>query len=177
MQQINNENSEYKKNTFLIKQNKKKLLTTGNSTDSIQPIYKLQQQQQQPQAVEIEEPKVLIDDWSLVDDPFDNFDENNDNDSDDDFEETKRKKKKGKGSGKKRSEINPDDKPFICDKCGVKYKTKPGLTYHVQKMHSNNHHSTNANVHLSHSNSHNSDVQIEAVITHTRKNSQNSLNS
>ena len=79
----------------------------------------------------------MIDDWNLHDDPFDNFDENNDNDSDDDFEETKRKKKKSKGSGKKRSEINPDDKPFVCDKCGVKYKTKPGLTYHVQKMHNN----------------------------------------
>jgi hypothetical protein len=139
----------------------------GNSADSIQPIFKHQhQQQQQQQHVEIEESKVLIDDWNLHDDPFDNFDENNDNDSDDDFEETKRKKKKSKGSGKKRSEINPDDKPFVCDKCGVKYKTKPGLTYHVQKMHSN----LNTNVHASHSNTHNSDIHIEAVIPHTRKN-------
>lgn len=25
---------------------------------------------------------------------------------------------------------NGDDKPFVCDVCGMKYKTRPGLTYH-----------------------------------------------
>ena len=141
----------------------------------------------------------MIDDWNIPDDPFDNFDDNNDNESDDDFEEIKRKKSKkvriiiigfsiefsirsliylqGKGSGKKRSEINPEDKPFVCDKCGVKYKTKPGLTYHFQKMHNNNNTSNtnNASSHtnLQHTNSHSSDVHIEAVINPSRKKNMN----
>lgn len=25
---------------------------------------------------------------------------------------------------------NGDDKPYVCDQCGMKYKTRPGLTYH-----------------------------------------------
>lgn len=39
---------------------------------------------------------------------------------------------------KKSDSINlGEEKPFACDRCGVKYKTKPGLTYHIQKAHSN----------------------------------------
>jgi len=78
------------------------------------------------------------DDWNMHDEAFDFLNDNdNENESDlDDYEEAKRKKgKKGKGGSKKRSELTNDDKPFTCDKCGVKYKTKPGLTYHIQKMH------------------------------------------
>jgi len=72
---------------------------------------------------------------------FDNFDLNNDNDDsggDDDFDDAKKKKgKKGKPGRKKGVEINPEDKPYSCEKCGVKYKTRPGLNYHVQKCHLN----------------------------------------
>jgi len=70
--------------------------------------------------------------------------ENNDDaDSDaDEFEDPKRKRGK-RGRGKKNQNKdsgtnNSDDKPFVCDRCGVKYKTKPGLAYHVQKAHNNN---------------------------------------
>ena len=93
-------------------------------------------------------------DWSHHDDSFETFDINEDNynDSDDiDYDEPNKKKKKGKGVGKGagggggggglagnkkgKDAINPDDKPYVCDKCGMKYKTKPGLTYHIQKSH------------------------------------------
>ncbi len=30
-----------------------------------------------------------------------------------------------------------EKKPFVCDKCGDRYKTRPGLTYHIGKMHKN----------------------------------------
>lgn len=41
-------------------------------------------------------------------------------------------------SAKKKAELSVDEKPFNCDKCGAKYKTKPGLNYHFQKAHSLN---------------------------------------
>lgn len=72
-------------------------------------------------------------------DIHDNFNDLNENDVDsdaDDYEDPKRKKSK-RGRGKKAAapKDGNDDKPFVCDRCGVKYKTKPGLTYHIQKAH------------------------------------------
>ncbi|RNA31601.1 zinc finger ubi-d4 A isoform X1 [Brachionus plicatilis] len=65
------------------------------------------------------------------------FEENDDSD-DNDYEESRKKKKKGSKSRKKGDTINlADEKPFVCDRCGIKYKTKPGLTYHIQKAHLN----------------------------------------
>ena len=82
---------------------------------------------------------VLVDDWQ--DDAYDQYNNYNDeNDSDyDDNDDYKPKKssKKPKMNKNKKSEI-VDDKPFTCDKCGAKYKTKPGLNYHIQKAHSLN---------------------------------------
>lgn len=100
--------------------------------------------------------KSLIDDWHMQDDSFDYYNDNdNDNESDfDDYEESKRKKKRTKG-GKKKAELNPDDKPFVCDKCGVKYKTKPGLSYHIHKMHTNNSNANNTNTSSMNNSSHN----------------------
>jgi hypothetical protein len=85
-------------------------------------------------------------------DSYDNLnDVNNDNDADsdaDDFEDTKKGKKTKRGRGKKANTkestaaANGDDKPFVCSHCGVKYKTKPGLSYHIQKAHGTNSSST-----------------------------------
>lgn len=93
------------------------------------------------------------DDWSHHEDSFEHMDMINDdgafNDhSDDDYDDQANRKKKrrgGKGGGssslggRKMKDLThgggSDDKPFACDKCGVKYKTKPGLTYHIQKSH------------------------------------------
>jgi zinc finger protein ubi-d4 len=73
-----------------------------------------------------------------------------DADSDYDYEESysKRKKKKpvgkptrGRGSGAPgRRKITYDavtdpEKPFACDICGARYKTRPGLTYHYTHSH------------------------------------------
>lgn len=90
---------------------------------------------------------------------MDGFDEP-DPDSDYDYEETytKRKKRRGPGSklqrgsqpsesgvkktpgrGRKKiinySELTDPDKPFGCDLCGARYKTRPGLTYHYTHSH------------------------------------------
>ncbi|XP_067007494.2 zinc finger protein ubi-d4 isoform X2 [Anabrus simplex] len=79
-----------------------------------------------------------------------------DPDSDFDYEEsyTKRKKKpkkvtrntespavkKPKGPGRGRKKTNFDsvadaEKPFACELCGARYKTRPGLTYHYTHSH------------------------------------------
>ncbi|XP_046989323.1 zinc finger protein ubi-d4 isoform X1 [Schistocerca americana] len=79
-----------------------------------------------------------------------------DPDSDYDYEEsyTKRKKKskkaprtgdspavkKPKGQGRGRKKTNYDavsdaEKPFACELCGARYKTRPGLTYHYTHSH------------------------------------------
>lgn len=46
-------------------------------------------------------------------------------------------KKSKRGKQSKKAEQHTDDKPFVCERCGVKYKTKPGLSYHIHKAHSN----------------------------------------
>lgn len=57
-------------------------------------------------------------------------------DSDDD-EESKRKKNAKKGGRSRKNPFDADgiEKNFVCDVCGAKYKTRPGLSYHVQKTH------------------------------------------
>jgi zinc finger protein ubi-d4 len=97
-------------------------------------------------------------------DSFEQFDANNDHDGggdsggdgadnrDGDFDDGVKRKRGGGGGGgvsvgttkrnkpgRKRviNELNPDEKPYSCDKCGIKYKTRPGLNYHIQKAHLN----------------------------------------
>jgi hypothetical protein len=91
-----------------------------------------------------------LDDWSHHEDSFENYDMigedpvngYNDSDQDVDYDEPNKRKKPagkrgpGKGNGRRAtSSASTEDKPFVCDKCGVKYKTKPGLSYHIQKSH------------------------------------------
>jgi zinc finger protein ubi-d4 len=85
-------------------------------------------------------PIVNNEEWHSQQQQEDSFDYyNDDNESDfDDYEDKRKKSKRGRGAGKgRRSEIHVDDKPFECEKCGAKYKTKPGLNYHVQNAHNN----------------------------------------
>ena len=55
----------------------------------------------------------------------------------DDYEEySSRKKKKRKETPKrKRVEYSDAEKPFSCDLCGARYKTRPGLSYHYTHSH------------------------------------------
>ncbi|XP_075904466.1 zinc finger protein DPF3 isoform X3 [Nelusetta ayraudi] len=62
---------------------------------------------------------------------------------DDDFEIDTPKRKnrnrgKNRGSSRKRTEaVNADeqDKPYVCDICGKRYKNRPGLSYHYTHTH------------------------------------------
>ncbi|XP_054152993.1 zinc finger protein ubi-d4-like isoform X2 [Oppia nitens] len=65
-----------------------------------------------------------------LDDPESDFD---------DYEEySARKKKKKKDTPKrKRVEYSDAEKPFSCDVCGARYKTRPGLSYHYSHSHQN----------------------------------------
>lgn len=68
----------------------------------------------------------------------------------DDYEEIHMKRKRGSSkrpakaaasaAGKKQSQsliLDPsmEYKPYVCDYCGVRYKTKPGLNYHLNHSH------------------------------------------
>ncbi|XP_039281260.1 zinc finger protein neuro-d4 isoform X3 [Nilaparvata lugens] len=48
-------------------------------------------------------------------------------------------KAQGPGRGRKKGMVYADltdaDKPFACDQCGARYKTRPGLTYHYTHSH------------------------------------------
>lgn len=57
----------------------------------------------------------------------------------DDYEEySSRKKKKRKDTPKrKRIEYSDAEKPFACELCGARYKTRPGLSYHYTHSHQN----------------------------------------
>uniref|UniRef100_A0A672SDP3 Zinc finger protein DPF3 n=1 Tax=Sinocyclocheilus grahami TaxID=75366 RepID=A0A672SDP3_SINGR len=49
-----------------------------------------------------------------------------------------RNKGRGRGSGRRRTEAvaNDDqDKPYVCDICGKRYKNRPGLSYHYTHTH------------------------------------------
>ncbi|KAI1285302.1 Zinc finger protein ubi-d4 [Halotydeus destructor] len=67
-----------------------------------------------------------------LDDPESDFD---------DYEEygsKKKKRKKGESSSKrKRVEYSDAEKPYACDLCGARYKTRPGLSYHYSHSHQN----------------------------------------
>ncbi|XP_053211679.1 zinc finger protein neuro-d4-like [Panonychus citri] len=54
----------------------------------------------------------------------------------DDYDEysTKRKKRR---SRRKKGESGENDKPYACDLCDARYKTRPGLTYHFTHIHLN----------------------------------------
>ncbi|CAB3381265.1 Hypothetical predicted protein [Cloeon dipterum] len=83
---------------------------------------------------------------------IDNFDEP-DADSDYDYEESYKRNKRrrssktpgrtSQGTNRGRRKITPNydavggdaDKPFSCELCGARYKTRPGLTYHYTHSH------------------------------------------
>lgn len=71
-------------------------------------------------------------DWHMEED--ENSKHDNENDSEDD-DEVKRRKKKGGRSRKNPFDADGVEKSFVCDQCNAKYKTRPGLSYHVQKTH------------------------------------------
>ena len=56
----------------------------------------------------------------------------------DEYEEygSKRRRKKGYMSKRKKNDYKESEKPFICDICGMKYKTRGGLNYHFSHTHS-----------------------------------------
>ncbi|XP_037077347.1 zinc finger protein ubi-d4-like [Pollicipes pollicipes] len=76
----------------------------------------------------------------------DDFEENSDA-SDYDFDDRYRKKKKsassqkrssGRSSSSRRRAADPDEeakKPWACELCAARYKTRPGLTYHYAHSH------------------------------------------
>lgn len=78
-------------------------------------------------------------DWHMEDD--ENSRHDNDNDSDSDELDKRRKHNKSenvkKGGRSRKNHLDADgfEKNFICDQCNAKYKTRPGLSYHVQKAH------------------------------------------
>ncbi|XP_015795331.1 zinc finger protein ubi-d4 [Tetranychus urticae] len=56
---------------------------------------------------------------------------------DDNTPGTKKKTRKKYAKRKKASEYTDAEKPYICDLCGIKYKTRPGLSYHYAHSHAN----------------------------------------
>lgn len=58
----------------------------------------------------------------------------------DDYEEysSRKRKSKRKDLKKKRSDYSEGDKPFLCELCGARYKTRPGLSYHYSHSHQDN---------------------------------------
>jgi len=56
----------------------------------------------------------------------------------DEYEEygSRRRKRRGYISRRKKSEHKDSEKPFTCDICGMKYKTRGGLNYHFSHTHS-----------------------------------------
>ena len=90
-----------------------------------------------------------LDDVNDFNDTIDN--EDNESDYDDDDYTTNKKKKKKKNeltnSTRKKKGVQSSsnatasatdliDKPYKCDLCGMKYKTRPGLSYHYSHTHS-----------------------------------------
>ncbi|KAH9400833.1 Zinc finger protein ubi-d4, partial [Tyrophagus putrescentiae] len=63
-----------------------------------------------------------------LDDPESDFD---------DYEEysSRKKKSRRKESVKRKREYTDAEKPFQCDVCGARYKTRPGLSYHYSHSH------------------------------------------
>lgn len=81
------------------------------------------------------------DSWYDYDDGSDlpdagELDEDSDFDDYDEYTTSRRKKKpKEKTPRRKRSEYSDAEKPFACEVCGARYKTRPGLSYHYTHSH------------------------------------------
>lgn len=64
------------------------------------------------------------------------LDEESDFDDYDEYTTSRRKKKtKEKTPRRKRAEYSDAEKPFACEVCGARYKTRPGLSYHYTHSH------------------------------------------
>ncbi|ESO85793.1 hypothetical protein LOTGIDRAFT_130246, partial [Lottia gigantea] len=81
-------------------------------------------------------------DYDVISDPPDAGEMVDDNSDISDYEDTiKKKKKKGPGRGRGRRNVHQDsltddkDKPYSCEACGARYKTRPGLAYHYTHFH------------------------------------------
>ena len=119
----------------------------SNSADSIQHSHKNplllnehQNDHQNTLSLNCNNNKTITsEDWqhSTQEDSFDYYNDDNNESDFDDFEDKRKKTRRGRGVGKggRRSVVDVDEKPFECEKCGAKYKTKPGLTYHFHKTH------------------------------------------
>ncbi|KRY84689.1 Zinc finger protein neuro-d4 [Trichinella pseudospiralis] len=67
----------------------------------------------------------------------DEFDDPSDPDDYEEYSKRKRKKKTtSKGGRKANDSANPVERPYACPHCSMRYKTKPGLHYHVRHHHS-----------------------------------------
>ncbi|KAK2169652.1 hypothetical protein LSH36_8g10018 [Paralvinella palmiformis] len=92
------------------------------------------------------------DDWENLSEPLDAGEIEARHSDSSDFEETyiRKKKKKTKhkgGRGRKKDldkSVDDSDKPYACEpsdalfaECGARYKTRPGLSYHVSHSHTN----------------------------------------
>ncbi|CAG2247204.1 zinc finger protein ubi-d4 B-like isoform X2 [Mytilus edulis] len=84
------------------------------------------------------------DEYDDIDEPPDAGEMVDDQSDISDFEETyiKRRKKKGPGRGRKKNidkdkDLNPEEreKPYACEVCNARYKTRPGLSYHYNHFH------------------------------------------
>lgn len=81
------------------------------------------------------------DSWYDYDDGSDlpdagELDEDSDFDDYDEYTTSRRKKKpKEKTPRRKRNEYSDAEKPFACEVCGARYKTRPGLSYHYTHSH------------------------------------------
>ncbi|XP_027194249.2 double PHD fingers d4 [Dermatophagoides pteronyssinus] len=62
---------------------------------------------------------------------------------------------------KKRSEYTDSEKPYQCELCGARYKTRPGLSYHYSHSHHENNNTTN-NSNNSNSNNNNSNGALSS---------------
>ncbi|KAM7288417.1 zinc finger protein ubi-d4 B [Ixodes scapularis] len=80
-----------------------------------------------------------VTDPALLDATVQDFPDDPETDTEDyDETYTRKKKKKGKGTGQKkrtRIEYTDAEKPYSCEICGVRYKTRPGLSYHYAHSH------------------------------------------
>lgn len=46
-----------------------------------------------------------------------------------------RGKGRGRGTGRRRTEMDDQDKPYVCDICGKRYRNRTGLSYHYTHSH------------------------------------------
>jgi len=77
----------------------------------------------------------------------DSFDNTTYDEPDSDSERVSKRQKGGRKKGKR---VAAEEKQFNCDKCTAKYKTKPGLSYHMQNSHGivPHHHGQLTNKHI-----------------------------